>query len=251
MIKIGILTSSGLSEFRVNSLKPILEDKECIIKVAIVDKRPKKTLKQKLKKNIKRGRGGYIVVMFFKTVFSEKKMNISIKEYSDAKGIDIIETPNPYSNETIESIKKYELDVLLLIGGYGIIKEPLLSIAPLGILSYHHGNIRKYRGMPPAFWELYNNETEMGVTVQILSVGLDCGLPVEEKVVKIERGDTLSRLQNRGYHESADMMHKAIKKVADQRVTLNQIESFGKIYTLPNLRQWIIFNLKILSRQFK
>ena len=36
----------------------------------------------------------------------------------------------------------------VLLGGFGIVKEPLLSLASQGILSYHHGNMRKYRGQP-------------------------------------------------------------------------------------------------------
>ena len=47
-MKIGILTSSSLSEFRLKTLQPILADKEFAIKVAIIDKRPKKSLKQKI-----------------------------------------------------------------------------------------------------------------------------------------------------------------------------------------------------------
>ena len=38
--------------------------------------------------------------------------------------------------------------------------------------------------MPPAFWELYNGEKEMGLTVQKLSVNLDSGSPLVEKKCK-------------------------------------------------------------------
>lgn len=39
------------------------------------------------------------------------------------------------------------------------------------MLSYHHGDMRRYRGQPPGFWELYNGEREIGVTVQRLAAG--------------------------------------------------------------------------------
>jgi methionyl-tRNA formyltransferase len=71
-------------------------------------------------------------------------------------------------------------DLLLLIGGFGIIKAPLLDLAPQGVLSYHHGDMREYRGQPPAFWELYNGEKPNRVTVQRLSPGIDCGQPIVE-----------------------------------------------------------------------
>ncbi len=251
MIKIGLLTSNSLSEYRLKTLKPILEDNHFSIKVAIIDKRPKKTLKKKLRKNIKRGRGGYIIIMAFQSIFSKKSISIDTKEFCRQNEIEVIETQEPYSPDTIENIKKFNLDLLILIGGYGIIREPLLKVTPIGVLSYHHGNMRKYRGMPPALWELYNNEKEIGVTVQILSSGLDCGIPVEEKNIEIKKNDSLKKLQNRASEQSIDMLYKALLKVSDKNFTPVKIDTFGKVYTLPNLRQWMMLNIKLLWGRLK
>jgi len=251
MIKIGLLASNNLSEFRLNTLKPILEDNLFPIKVSIIYNRPKESLNQKLKKNIKRGRGGYILIMALKSIFSKKGISLNTREFCKYNGIDVIETNDPYSTETILNIRKYKLDILLLIGGYGIIKEPLVNLTPLGVLSYHHGNMRKYRGTPPAFWELYNNEKEMGVTVQNLASGLDCGIPIVEKTIEIKNNDTLKILQNRASKESVDMIYEALKKLSNRDFVPTKIETFGKVYTLPNLRQWINLNIKIFLRRLK
>lgn len=248
-MKIALLTSTGLSEFNVNTLKPILEDKLFSIELAIIDARPRKSFTQRLKKNIKRGRGGYMLIMFFKNYFSQRQKKTATKEFCYEYGIDVLETKDPYSAQTIEMIKNHKLDILVLIDGYGFIKEPLLSVAPLGILSYHHGNMRKYRGMPPALWELYNNEPEMGVTVQILTSGLDAGIPIEEKTIKIEKNDTLKSLKSRAFSASVDMMHRALRKLSDPCFVPVKIETPGKIYTLPNLRQWLLFQLKLIGRK--
>jgi folate-dependent phosphoribosylglycinamide formyltransferase PurN len=249
MIKIGLLTSSSVSDFRLKTLKPILADSNFLVKVAIIDNRPKLTLKQKLKKNLKRGRGGYIIIMALQSLFSKKSYSISTIEYCNNNDIDVIETNEPYSQTTIEKIKEYDLDLLILTGGFGIIKKKLLDITPLGVLSYHHGDMRKYRGMPPALWELYNNEEEMGVTVQILSPGLDNGIPIEEKKITINKKDTLTKLQQRASDASVDMLYKALIKLCDKAYVPEKIEKFGKVYTLPNLRQWILLNVKILWRR--
>ena len=250
-MKIGILTSSSLSEFRLKTLQPILADKSFEIKVALIDKRPKKSLKQKLLKNIKRGRGGYIIIMAIESFFSKKQESINVEDFCNKNQIEIIETKTPYSDATINRIKKFELDILLLVGGFGIIKEVLLNTTPKGILSYHHGNMRKYRGMPPARWELYNNENEMGVTVQVLAPGLDCGIPIEEKTIEIRKSDTLKKLRNRASEQSIDMLYKALKKLSDKDFVPEKIETFGEVYTLPNLKQWIILNVRILLRRLK
>lgn len=251
MIKIGLLASSSLSDFRIKTLKPILADNNFLIKVAIIDKRPKLSIKQKFKKNLKRGRGGYIIIMALKSFFSKNNFSISTIEYCQNNNIDLIETNEPYSQSTIEKIKEYDLDLLILTGGFGIIKKKILDIPPLGVLSYHHGDMRKYRGMPPALWELYNNEKEMGVTVQVLSPGLDSGIPIEEKKIAISKKDTLQKLQKRASDESVDMLYKALMKLSKVDYEPTKIDKFGKVYTLPNLRQWLILNIRILWRKLK
>lgn len=248
-MKIGILTSKSISEFREKSLAPILNDPLYTIKIAIIDNRPKKTLKQKIIKNLKKGRGGYIFIMALQSFFKKGNSSKTIKQFCEQNKIEEFYCDKLYSEETINKIKALDLDVLLLVGGYGIIKEPLLRLTRFGILSYHHGNIRKYRGMPPALWELYNGEKEMGVTVQLLSKGLDAGYPVVEKTISIFENDNLESLYKRAVNESVDMMYLALKKI--QNITNSPIDAneLGPVYTLPNFSQWFTLQCKVLYRK--
>lgn len=250
-MRIGLLASTQMSNFVLNTLKPVFEDKNMEVALVIIDSRPKLTLKQKIKKNFKRGRGGYMLVMAAQSYFNKQQTGIKTKVYCEERGLDYIETSSHYAIETIEKIKSYNLDILVLTGGFGIIKKTLLEVTPIGVLSYHHGNMRKYRGMPPAFWELYNNEREMGVTVQLLSAGLDSGLPVEEITIPVKPEDTLKSLETRAMQQSEIMLYKALKKIESGRYIPEEINEFGKVYTLPNLRQWMLFQLKLLYRKTK
>jgi folate-dependent phosphoribosylglycinamide formyltransferase PurN len=251
VMRIGLLASKNMSKFVLNTLKPVFEDKNMQVALVIIDSRPKLTLKQKIKKNFKRGRGGYMLVMAVQSYFNKKQPAIDTKGFCNEQKIDYFETSNHYASETIDKIQSYNLDVLVLTGGFGIIKSPLLNITPWGVLSYHHGNMRKYRGMPPAFWELYNNENEMGVTVQLLSAGLDCGVPVEEITIPIMLKDTLKSLETRAMQTSEVMLWKALNKLASGTFKPEMIEEFGRVYTLPDLTQWIFFQIKLLWRQLK
>jgi len=72
-MKIGILAGKSLSEFNHKMLKPIISHKEFSVKLVVVDNRPQKTLREKFMKNLKRGRGGYIIVMGLQRLFSSDK----------------------------------------------------------------------------------------------------------------------------------------------------------------------------------
>ncbi len=251
-MRVGLLMASSISEFRLKTLKPILEDKRFSVEVAIIDKR-KKSLKEKIIKNLKKGRGGYIIIMALEKLFFKKEYEKSYdtKKFCKEHKITYIETLDPYSNEVLETIKKHNIDVLLLVGGFGIIKEPLLVATPLGVLSYHHGDMRKYRGQPPVFWELYNNEKAIGVTLQRLSKLLDAGEVICEKHLKIYPSDTLRSLEKRLRDESIDMMYEALIKLLNKEFQAKKIEQLGKVYTLPNLREWIVFQIKMFFRRVK
>lgn len=249
-MKLGILAGKNFTKFQQNVLKPILDDQNIEIRLIVIDSSPSLSLSKALRKNLKRGRGGYIFVMAFNAFFSKQKTESeSTIQFCKKYNFPYIASEKIHSEKTVEIIKKNGLDAMILLGAKGIISEPLISLCPSGILSYHHGNMRKYRGMPPAFWELFNEEKEMGITVQRIAKKLDCGFPIEEKNIPIRHLDTLKSLTERAYTESENMMHKALKKISTPNFIYKPIDEIGKVYTLPNLRQWLLFNIKIFFRQ--
>ena len=88
--------------------------------------------------------------------------------------------------------------------------------------------MRKYRGMPPGLWELYHGEKEIGITVQKIAAGLDCGLPIEEKHIPIRPDDTLGALQARLRIEGQGLLYAALKKVADPDFTPAPVRRVGR-----------------------
>jgi folate-dependent phosphoribosylglycinamide formyltransferase PurN len=255
-LKIALLGHSIFSEYSFRMLKPILEDNRFELVLMIIYQPKQKSLAQKLKAHWKKGRRGYLLVLIGQILV--KKIQNKIKK-SDAKyyqteifmtekGVSLIKTPKLYSEDIIAKIKSYKADVLVLFEYHGIVKDKLLRVFPQGVLSYHYGDMRKYRGQPAAFWELFYRESEMGVTVQLLSPGIDCGKPVEEKSFKLNpKKDSIKTISKRVEAECPEMMYKALYKIYNNE-DLPQIK-YGKLFTLPTLRQWILFNIKIFARK--
>lgn len=248
-MKIVILSSTRLDSFQQKVLQPIVEDSAIEVVAALIDCHPHPSLKKRFIKNLKRGRGGYMLIMLSKRYFAKKRPSIAAKEFFSAHGIPCIETQESYTEKTAETIRNLNPEAMVMIGGFGIIKEPLLSLTPRGILSYHHGNMRKYRGQPVGFWELYNNETEMGVTVQRLSAGLDKGTALVEIPIPIEKKDTVTILRNRALDSSISMMHEALQLIQQPNFKPAVIEHYGPVYTIPNLRQYLTLQIKLLFRK--
>jgi methionyl-tRNA formyltransferase len=225
----------------------ILEHGRHDVAGVVIDRRVPPPLAKRVKTHLQRGRGGYVAVI---AAHALKRRGARLPVTADVVarlGVPVIEAADPYDSEIAAAVAALKPDMLCLIGGFGIVKEPLLSIAPRGVLSYHHGDMRRYRGQPAAFWEIYNGESSMGVTVQVLAAGIDCGQPIVEREFEIRPDDTCRSLSARLYRDSADMMLDAIDRLeAGQPVS--SIESLGPVYTLPNLRQWLTCEVRVASR---
>jgi folate-dependent phosphoribosylglycinamide formyltransferase PurN len=248
-MRIGLLAGRTLSEHNLRVLQPVLADRDLEVALVIVDGRPPKSTRQKVIDHLRRGRGGYVLVMAVQKFFLKPTHGVKVEEFCRAHRITRLEIASPYSPQAGAQIQEHNLDLLVLVSGFGIIRGTLLNVCPKGILSYHHGDMRKYRGMPPGVWELYNGEREIGITVQQIARGLDQGIPIEEKHLPIYPNDTLSTLMARVKREDEDMLYAALKKMADPDFTPAPIQEFGKVYTLPNLRQWVVLNTRIGCRR--
>ena len=89
---------------------------------------------------------------------------------------------NYHTPDVIELMKSSKPD-LGIIYGTNIIKESVFKIPRLGSINLHQGLAPYYRGGPPIFWELYNGEQEVGLTVHFVESKVDSGdIILQEKV---------------------------------------------------------------------
>jgi hypothetical protein len=79
-------------------------------------------------------------------------------------------TPND-----VREIRGYDLDIILRLG-FGILRGEILDAARYGIWSFHHDDEQKYRGAPPAFWEIFHNDPVTGAVLQRITNRLDGGI---------------------------------------------------------------------------
>lgn len=71
-------------------------------------------------------------------------------------------------------IRSLQPDILVIAGTY-ILKESVFSLARRIAINLHTGKAPEYRGAAPAFWELYNGETQVGITIHRVVTAVDAG----------------------------------------------------------------------------
>jgi hypothetical protein len=80
-----------------------------------------------------------------------------------------------FTDDDLTAIRAHAPDVILRFA-YGIIRGEILEAAPYGVWSFHHGDIERYRGGPPAFWEIVRDDAVSGAVLQRLTDRLDGGI---------------------------------------------------------------------------
>lgn len=245
-----LLMAPMLDEFWIEVLQPLFDSPKIVIVGACVQQHVKTSLLSRLRHELRRGRGGYVLVMALKTLLRSSKGRRPTADVLRAHGITVREVDDLYSEQTLAFIRAQRPD-LLFRNGFGIIREPVLSLAPKGVISFHHGDIRRYRGQPVAFWELHDGEPRMGVTVQVLSDKLDGGKIVVERSVPILPRDSWRTLEQRAYAVSTPLIDEACRLLADPAFTPTTVpaDELGALYTTPNLRQWLRAQGRIAARR--
>lgn len=115
--------------------------------------------------------------------------------------------------------------------GFGFLVGPMLSAPEYGVLSFHHGDIREYRGQPAGFWEFVNGESSAGITVQQLSETLDAGSIAALRSVDISDLHTWRGIRRRLFEASEPMLAMAVRTLRNGEV--REPEQLGDLYTLP------------------
>jgi folate-dependent phosphoribosylglycinamide formyltransferase PurN len=153
---------------------------------------------------------------------------------------------NTLPTDVVETID--ERADLVLRRGFGLIEGDILSTTEYGVLSFHHGDPRKYRGGPAGFWEYMNEEDSAGLMVQKLEPELDAGEVLAYHEVDIGGCRTWREIQRRLYNSSSQLLPEAIGNLRDSEKAIS-VEDPGKIYHPPAAGQILTYLKKEITNR--
>jgi len=91
-----------------------------------------------------------------------------------------------FHSKEVEIVRSYNLDFILRFA-FGIIRGEILQSARYGVWSFHHGDETKFRGGPPAFWEIYKGDPVTGAILQRLTDRLDGGVVLQKCFIRTNK----------------------------------------------------------------
>jgi folate-dependent phosphoribosylglycinamide formyltransferase PurN len=250
-LKVIVLTHGGV--IRLLELLSAIETVEIagiFLETAIT---PERSLKQKIERSIRYD--GYWETFkkfsgkFFgrenggsedtKTIYSRQE---ELEKFATQRSLPFFKVENFHHAATLDLIRQTNAELGVLYGT-NIIRESVFSIPKRGSINLHQGLAPFYRGGPTVFWELFNGERQVGVTVHYVAAEVDTGDIILQKTVPLEYDFSRYGLDYQSFlrdyraslvEPSMQMVAEAVRLISEGRETrTKQDTSLGRRYRLP------------------
>jgi len=145
-------------------------------------------------------------------------------------GKDFIIIPDINSEVFLQTITRNQCDLLVSMSYNQIFKQPLISMAPMGVINCHAGKLPFYRGRNILNWVLINDEKEFGITVHYIDEGIDTGDIILQRTFPISENDDYSTLLSKAHKECGDLLHQAVVQIGRgtaERIPQDSIHATG------------------------
>lgn len=147
-----------------------------------------------------------------------KKLTPSpVKEVALAHDIPVYQPKRVRKNEeALQTLKDFKPD-LVVVAAYGqILPQEVLDVPPLGCLNVHASLLPGYRGAAPINWCIVRGESEAGVTIMEMELGLDTGPMYLKGSVEIGELMTAQELHDQLSEIGAPLLLKTIEGIQQE-----------------------------------
>ena len=128
-------------------------------------------------------------------------------------GLNVLASLDVNSSPTLDVIKTFQPDIILVAAFGQILKEEILKLPKLGCYNVHGSLLPKYRGAAPVQRAIWNGDEKTGVTIQRIVRKLDAGDILLKKETTIEPHETSGQLMARLAHLGGEALVEAVKLI--------------------------------------
>jgi methionyl-tRNA formyltransferase len=128
---------------------------------------------------------------------STRQTGRGLKAIATEYRVPVLQPESVNTPEGVAGLREFAPE-LLVVAAYGqILSREVLSVAGHGGINVHASLLPKYRGAAPIAWAIARGETNTGVTIIRMTVGLDAGEMLAQTAVDIGADETAGELEAR------------------------------------------------------
>lgn len=120
-----------------------------------------------------------------------------VKEMALAEGIPVFQPKSLRNPESIEQIRSWAPDVIVVAAFGQILRSSVLEIPRFGILNIHASLLPRWRGASPIQGAILAGDSVTGITIMKIDEGMDTGQVLAAQQTEIPPNETAGELENR------------------------------------------------------
>ncbi len=158
----------------------------------------------------------------------------------------LLEVADIHAPATLKEVRDFSPRLGIALAA-PILKPPLFSIPVQGTINLHKGKVPEYRGMPPAFWEFWNDEQQVGCTVHWVDDKLDTGAIAAQTVVPRDWHSTVRGMQLVLDEVGIELTAQVARQVLSGQAHAEPQTHQGVTYRKPTLAQIVALDRKMAA----
>ena len=137
-----------------------------------------------------------------------------VKEEAQRGGLEVLQPRRAREPELHERLAEIAPDVAVVVAYGSILPGPLLEVPSLGFVNLHFSLLPAYRGAAPVQRAVMDGVPVSGVSIMVLTEGMDEGPVLATREVPVEQSDTAGTLGERMADLGAPLLVETITRYA-------------------------------------
>ena len=133
-----------------------------------------------------------------------------VKECALKHGIEVFQPVKIKTEESVNKLREYDADVFVVVAFGQLLSQEILDMPKYGCVNIHASLLPKYRGAAPIQRVIIDGETETGVTIMQMDIGVDTGDMMLKEAVTIDEKETGETLHDKLSAVGSSLIVKAL-----------------------------------------
>jgi methionyl-tRNA formyltransferase len=137
-----------------------------------------------------------------------------VKQLALSAGVPVLQPEKARDEKFLGELQQLQPELIAVAAFGQILPKAILDLPRLGCLNVHTSMLPKYRGASPIQSAILNGETETGVTIMKMDVGLDTGDILTQRTTPIRDEDNAATLHDRLAQLGAELLVETVCDLA-------------------------------------
>lgn len=129
-----------------------------------------------------------------------------VKTLAQELGVPVVQPEKLRQPEAMDQLRLWSPDLIVVAAFGQILRKDVLELPPFGCINVHASLLPRWRGAAPINAAILHGDSETGVTIMKMDVGLDTGPILSKRSIPLTQEDTAGSVMEKLSHLGAQLL---------------------------------------------